>query len=57
MVRPFEKYPINHHLSQILERVVAVGAVQRDPFIAELGTFNGDEPLGPGTSPRSSPIR
>jgi hypothetical protein len=51
MVRPFEKYPVNHHLSQILERTVAVGAVQRGPLIAEVGTFNGDEPLGPGTSP------
>lgn len=51
MVRPFEKYPINHHLAQILERVVAVGAVQRGPVIVEAGTFNGDEPLGPGTSP------
>jgi len=28
MARPFEKYPINHHLSQILERVVAIGAVR-----------------------------
>ena len=51
MVRPFAKYPINHHLAQILERVVAIGAIQRGPIIAEVGTFNGDEPLGPGTSP------
>lgn len=51
MVRPFEKYPINHHLSQILERVVAIGAVQRGPVILEAGTFNGDEPLGPGAEP------
>ena len=28
MVRPFEKYPVNHHLAQVLERVVAVGAVR-----------------------------
>ena len=42
---------MNHHLAQILERVVAVGAIQRGPVIAEVGTFNGDEPLGPGTSP------
>lgn len=51
MVRPFEKYPINHHLSQVLERVIAVGAVQRGPVMLELGSFNGDEPLGPGSDP------
>jgi hypothetical protein len=51
MVRPFEKYPVNHHLSQVLERVVAVGALRYGPVIAELGTFNGDEPTGPGASP------
>ena len=28
MVRPFEKYPVDHHLAQILERPVAVAAVQ-----------------------------
>ena len=51
MVRPFEKYPVNHHLSQVLERVLAVGAIRYGPVIAELGTFNGDEPTGPGSSP------
>ncbi len=54
MVRPFEKYPVNHHLAQILERVVAVGAVRYGPVIGELGTFNGDEPTGPGSSPNFS---
>ena len=28
MMRPFEKYPINHHLSQILERGLAIGALR-----------------------------
>jgi hypothetical protein len=51
MVRPFEKYPVNHHLAQVLERVVAVGALRYGPVIAELGTFNGDEPSSPGSSP------
>ena len=51
MVRPFEKYPVNHHLAQVLERVVAVGAVRAGPVIGEIGTFNGDEPTGPGASP------
>lgn len=54
MVRPFEKYPVNHHLAQILERVVAVGAVRRGPVIAEVATFNGDEPLSPGSAPEYS---
>ena len=37
MMRPFEKYPVNHHLAQILERVVAVGAVRYGPLIGEVG--------------------
>jgi len=52
MVRPFEKYPINHHLSQILERNVAVAAVRRGPVILEAGTFNGDEPISPSAAPQ-----
>jgi hypothetical protein len=52
MVRPFEKYPVNHHLSQVLERVVAVGAVRQGPAILEVGTFNGDEPVSPSSTPQ-----
>jgi hypothetical protein len=51
MVRPFEKFPVNHHLAQVLERVVVVGAVRAGPVIGEVATFNGDEPLTPGSSP------
>ena len=51
MTRPFEKYPVNHHLAQVLERVVAVAAVRKGFLIGEIGAFNGDEP----TTPRSSP--
>ena len=51
MVRPFEKYPVNHHLAQVLERVIAVGAVRAGPVIGELGMFDGDEPTSPGSSP------
>ncbi|MFI5228312.1 MAG: hypothetical protein ACHQWU_04540 [Gemmatimonadales bacterium] len=51
MMRPFEKFPVNHHLAQILERVVAVGAARYGPVIGEVGLFNGDEPTGPGASP------
>ena len=51
MARPFEKYPINHHLAQILERAVAIGALRAGPWILEGGAFNGDEPTGPGDTP------
>jgi len=51
MARPFEKYPVNHHLAQVLERIVAIGAVRRGPVILELSTFNGDEPVSPSTWP------
>lgn len=47
MVRPLVKYPVNHHLAQILERGVAIGAVRRGPAILEAGLFNGDEPIQP----------
>jgi hypothetical protein len=51
MARPFEKYPINHHLSQILERAVAIGALRSRRVIVEAGLFNGDEPESPGDVP------
>jgi len=51
MARPFEKYPINHHLAQILERAVAIGALRTGGFIFEGAAFNGDEPTGPGDTP------
>jgi hypothetical protein len=52
MMRPFEKYPINHHLSQILERALVAGAVRVGPAILEGATFGGDEPTSPGSLPR-----
>lgn len=51
MARPFEKYPINHHLAQILERAVAIGALRSGNWTFEAGMFNGDEPTGPGDTP------
>ena len=51
MARPFEKYPINHHLSQILERAVASVALRIDDWILEASSFNGDEPTSPGDTP------
>lgn len=47
MVRPFVKYPVNHHLAHILERWVLAGAIRRGPLMFEAGLFNGDEPIGP----------
>ncbi|MFL5483318.1 MAG: hypothetical protein ACJ8AK_14145 [Gemmatimonadaceae bacterium] len=54
MARPIEKYPINHHLSQILERAVAVGALRVSDFVLEASSFNGDEPTGPGDVPNQN---
>lgn len=54
MMRPFATYPVNHHLAQILERYVIVGAVRRGPLSLEASAFNGDEPLSPGAPPDAS---
>jgi hypothetical protein len=51
MMRPFLKYPVNHHLAQVLERVVTVGAVRYGPVIAEGAWFNGDEPVSASEGP------
>ncbi|HEX6054120.1 MAG TPA: hypothetical protein VFZ21_32845 [Gemmatimonadaceae bacterium] len=54
MMRPFAMYPANHHLAQILERYVAIGAVQYGPIALEAAVFNGDEPLSAGAPPDAS---
>ncbi|MFN2602265.1 MAG: hypothetical protein ABR582_05850 [Gemmatimonadaceae bacterium] len=54
MVRPFEKYPINHHISQIVERLLAIVAVRNGPFLIEVAGFNGDEPESPSDLPNSN---
>jgi len=54
MARPFEKFPVNHHLAQVLERVVAIAAVRKGPVIGEFGLFGGDEPTSPSASPNFS---
>jgi hypothetical protein len=52
MVRPFTKYPANHHLSQILERIQIVTAARvAETFSIEAALFNGDEPTSPTASP------
>ncbi|MGN6393731.1 MAG: hypothetical protein ACTHM9_16005 [Gemmatimonadales bacterium] len=52
MVRPLLRYPDNHHLSQILERAVAIAAYRVGRVTAEAGLFDGDEPERPGQWPR-----
>ncbi|HEV7991025.1 MAG TPA: hypothetical protein VGP25_04325 [Gemmatimonadaceae bacterium] len=52
MMRPFEKYPLNHHLAQILERGLIAGAMRVGPAIVEGATFGGDEPTSPSAMPR-----
>jgi hypothetical protein len=53
MTRPFAKYPVNHHLSQILERALITGAVRTGPLLVEASSFNGDEPTSPSDWPES----
>lgn len=52
MVRPFLRFPVNHHLSQILERAVLIGGARTRLVAGEIGLFNGDEPERPGQWPR-----
>ena len=49
MSRPFVSYPVDHHLSQILERLAVIAAVRARMLIIEAATFDGDEPLDPST--------
>lgn len=53
MVRPFVKYPVNHHHAQLMERVVLVGALQLSRVAVEVARFNGDEPEGPSDWPNA----
>lgn len=53
MSRPVIRYPVNHHLAQVLERLVAVAAVRSGPAGLEAALFNGDEPDGPGQWPNA----
>jgi hypothetical protein len=54
MVRPFEKYPTNHHHAQILERALIVGAVRVARALLEGAIFNGDEPQDPRDAPNAN---
>lgn len=52
MVRPLEKYPLDPHLAQILERATAIGSARMGPVVMEGGIFDGDEPTSPSSLPR-----
>ncbi|HZE08646.1 MAG TPA: hypothetical protein VE110_07790 [Gemmatimonadaceae bacterium] len=54
MSRPFEKYPINHHLAQIPERAIAIAALRSGSLVLDGGLFNGDEPESPGDTPNKN---
>jgi hypothetical protein len=51
MSRPTVRFPVNHHLSQILERAVLLAGVRVGPALLEGALFNGDEPVSPGSWP------
>lgn len=53
MMRPIVKFPINHHLAQILERAAIIGAARAGAVIVEGATFGGDEPSSPSSLPRA----
>ena len=56
MMRPLEKYPVNHHHAQIIERVQVIGALMLGDdtrgVAVEHAVFNGDEPVGPFIGPQ-----
>jgi hypothetical protein len=54
MSRPVLRYPVNHHLAQILERAVVILGVRSGPVLLEGGLFNGDEPDRPSRWPKVS---
>lgn len=51
MTRPLVKYPVNHHLAQVLERALVTAAAGVGPLVVEGSVFNGDEPQSPGDLP------
>lgn len=54
MSRPLLKFPVNHHLAQILERGLVIAAVARGPVMLEAALFNGDESTRPQDLPNWS---
>jgi hypothetical protein len=54
MSRPVLRYPVNHHLAQILERAVLIIGARTGPVLLEGSLFNGDEPERPSQWPKVS---
>jgi hypothetical protein len=54
MLRPFVKYPVNHHHAQILERAQISASVSYRGVLLESAMFNGDEPESPTDWPNSN---
>ena len=54
MLRPFVKYPVNHHHAQILERAQISASVGHRSLLLEGAMFNGDEPESPTDCPNSN---
>ncbi len=52
MSRPPLRFPVNHHLSQILERAVGIVGWRWTGVAIEAALFNGDEPERPGQWPQ-----
>lgn len=52
MSRPTVRFPVNHHLSQILERALTLAGVRVGAATLEGALFNGDEPVSPGSWPK-----
>ncbi|HET7025862.1 MAG TPA: hypothetical protein VFI39_11720 [Gemmatimonadales bacterium] len=51
MESPVERYPVDHHLAQILEREVAIAGIGVGPAAFEVTWFDGDEPEYPSEWP------
>jgi hypothetical protein len=51
MSRPALRYPMNHHLAQILERAVAIVGIGARRVLLEGALYNGDEPERPSQWP------
>jgi len=51
MSRPSLRYPVNHHLAQVLERAVVIAGLGAGPVVLEGALFNGDEPERPSQGP------
>ena len=54
MSRPFVRFPVNHHLAQIVERAEIATGWRFGLVGVEGGVFNGDEPENPGQWPSLS---